>query len=95
MPTDLIPRVRVGRGVFASISHLDKKKLPVDGWSSKLVKTLAHLSADTVHDMKFAHKLLVERVHYRNNRSEMRDYWARELLSSDVEAVHTEVSERR
>lgn len=91
IPGNLKPRVLLHNGARVGHQQQDRKRILPTDWPSKIYKALAHLSELTVNDMEFAHAKLKKQVKKRQKQRVHREHYAREVLTSDIEAVVEEV----
>lgn len=91
LPDNLKPRVLRRNGARVGHNQQDRKRILATDWPTKIYRALAHLSNLTVNDMEFAHAQLKTQVKIRQRQGTHREHYAREVLTSDIEAIVKEV----
>ncbi|KAK4539739.1 hypothetical protein LTR36_010392 [Oleoguttula mirabilis] len=91
LPAELKPRSPGYKGKRVGHNQQDKKRLPPGEWTKAFIRALANLSMITQDDNAYAYKKLFEQVKYRQRKRMHPEHYAREALTSDIEAVTVEV----
>ncbi|KAK5121249.1 hypothetical protein LTR85_005415 [Meristemomyces frigidus] len=91
LPAALKPRMAGYKGKRVGHTQPDKKRLPPGEWTKAFIRALAHLSKITQGDQPFAHKKLFEQVKSRQRKCAHPEYYAREALTSDLDAVTAKI----
>lgn len=87
LPIELHPRPLGSHGRRVALQQPDKKRLPPESWSLGFLRILAKLSTVMMYDRAAAHKRLKAIVKKRQNTMVHPEYYAREVLTSDIAAL--------
>ncbi|KAK1073408.1 hypothetical protein LTR74_001817 [Friedmanniomyces endolithicus] len=92
LPPELKPRLRAGNGKRVGIGERDRKRLPVRQWTKALIRALEKLAfitpvKSTPVDRDNAYAKLIAQVKRRQRERVHVEHYAREVLTSDIEAV--------
>ncbi|KAK0902356.1 hypothetical protein LTR91_012273 [Friedmanniomyces endolithicus] len=95
LPPELKPRLRAGNGKRMSIGEQDRKRLHVRQWTKALLRALEKLAFitpvnSTPVDRDNAYAKLIAQVKRRQRQRVHVEHYAREVLTSDIEAVTQE-----
>ncbi|KAK0356084.1 hypothetical protein LTR02_008676 [Friedmanniomyces endolithicus] len=95
LPPELKPRLRAGNGKRVSIGEQDRKRLHVRQWTKALLRALEKLAFitpvnSTPVDRDNAYAKLIAQVKRRQRERVHVEHYAREVLTSDIEAVTQE-----
>ncbi|KAK3649394.1 hypothetical protein LTR56_006870 [Elasticomyces elasticus] len=91
LPVELKPRVRAANGKRVGPKQQDTKHLSPLHWTKNMLHALERLASLTPDDKTCAHVKLLTRVKRRQREGTHIEYYAREVLPSDIEAVVQEL----
>lgn len=95
LPVGLQPRERLRNGKPPDYRAKDHKRLRPNGWSKNFKFVLAKLSHVTAGDQETAFRLLQQQVRRRQEEGTHGDWYAREVLTSDLRKVLQELRRLR
>ncbi|KAK5719322.1 hypothetical protein LTR15_007845 [Elasticomyces elasticus] len=90
LPTALKPRLRTENGRRVGLSQQDKRRLPTKQWTKAFLRALEDLAYITKDDQACAHSRLMAEVKRRQMKLTHAEHYAREVLTSDIQAVARE-----
>ncbi|KAK5744429.1 hypothetical protein LTR17_002139 [Elasticomyces elasticus] len=91
LPAELRPRVRAPSGKRIDFKQQDAKRLAPHNWTNNMVHALERLASLTPNDKEYVHVKLSAQVKRRQREGTHTEYYAREVLPSDMEAVAKEL----
>ncbi|KAK5695995.1 hypothetical protein LTR97_008415 [Elasticomyces elasticus] len=95
LPTALKPRLRIANGKRVGPKQQDTRRLPAKQWTKAFLRALEDLAFVTRDDQASAHEKLIAEVKKRQNKGTHAEYYAREVLTSDLQSVAREFKRLR
>ncbi|KAK3659916.1 hypothetical protein LTR22_008283 [Elasticomyces elasticus] len=95
LPIDLKPRLPATNGRRIGLKQQDTRRLPTKQWTKAFLRALEDLAFVTCDDKATAHTKVIAKVKERQRSGTHPEHYAREVLTSDLQAVAQEFKRLR